>query len=216
MKKFAIIPLLFVLVFCVIGCANTSESEPEQTSTTPSTSTTESKVCVEHNFTDGSLVSPRRCLECNTIEGEPLYKQCETWEDVVDCLYFDEMVYDLTVTEEDDSVTLLLEFVDDNQFSTEDLLKEFMVKALVSLPEIIGFTQGSYMRTAVDTPDYFKKNATVFLAIPGATIGCVPYDGNFFGFATCLIPDEGANDLTILESVYNTAFGSTDVEYEFE
>ena len=214
MKKFAIIPLLFVLVFCVIGCANTLESEPVQTSTTPSTSATETKVCLEHDFTDGSLLTPRRCLECNLLDGEPLYKQCKTWEDIIACLYFDEMVYDLTVTESDDGVTLVLEFTDADQFTTEDLVREFMVKALVSLPDIIGFTQGSYL--TIDTPDCFKKDVTIFLAIPGGTIGCVPYDGNFFGMATCLIPDKESDNLAVLESTYKTAFGSTNVEYEFE
>lgn len=217
MKRFAIVLLLFAMIFTMVGCANTSESEPAQTSTAPSASTTESKVCVEHDFTEATLLRPRECSECDTTEGEPLYKQCETWEDVVTCLYFDEMLYDLTVTEVDDGVILVLEFTDANQFATEALLKEFMVKAFVSLPEIIGFTQGSYMRTAVDTPEYFnKKGVTIYLAIPGAAIGCIPYDGNFFGIATCLIPDEGAADLTVLESVYSTAFGSTDVEYEVE
>ena len=161
-------------------------------------------------------MTPRRCLECNVIEGEPLYKQCETWEDVVGCLYFGNMVYDLTVTEADDGVTLMLEFTDANQFATEDQVKEFMVKAIVSLPDIIGLTQGNYLGRNVDTPDCFLKDATIFLSIPGGTIGCVPYDGNFFGMATCLIPDEESDNFAVLEEVYNTAFGSTDVEYELD
>lgn len=216
MKRFTITILIFVLVFTLIGCDSSYQSEPVPTSTTSSSSTAESKVCVEHNFTDGSLVSPRRCLECNTIEGEPLYKQCETWEDVVGCLYFDDMLYDLTVTEVDDGVTLVMEFTDADQFATEDLIKEFMVKAFVSLPDIIGFTQGEYLGVTIDTPDHFQKDATIFLAIPSATIACVPYDGNLFGIATCLIPDEGAANLTALESAYNLAFGFTNIGYEIE
>ena len=210
MKKFAIIPLLFVLVFFAIGCYNTSGSEPVQISTTESTA------CSEHDFTDGSLLTPRRCLECNLQDGEPLYKQCETWEDVVDCLYFNEMVYDLTVTEAEDGVTLVLEFTDANQFATEGMVKEFMVKAFVNLPDIIGFTQGNYFGMGVDTPDYFRKDATVFLVVPGGTIGCVPYDGNWFGIATCLIPDEESDNLAVLESAYNISFSSTNVGYEIE
>ena len=208
MKKFAIIPLLFVLVFFVIGCDNTQGDEPVHTSTTEST------LCKEHDFTGGSLLTPRRCLECNLLDGEPLYKQCETWEDVVACLYFGETLYDLTVSEAEDGVTLVLEFTDADQFATEDMVKEFMVKALVSFTDIIGFTQGNYLGTTIDTPDYFQKYATVFLSVPGGTIACVPYDGNFFGLATCLIPDEESDNLAFLEMVYNTAFESTNVEYE--
>ena len=216
MKRFTIVLLLFAMIFTIIGCGDTSESDPVVTSTIPSTSTTESKVCVEHNFTDGSLLIPRRCLECNFLDGEPLYKQCETWEDVIACLYFDDMPYDLTVTEAEDGVTLVLEFTDANQFATEEQVKEFMVKALVNLPDIIGLTQGSYLGMSVDTPDYFRKDTTVFLAIPGGTIGCVPYDGNWFGIATCLIPDEEFENLAVLAGAYNTAFASTNVEYELE
>lgn len=214
MKRFAVVLSLLTMVFAMMGCTNTSDGEPLPTSTVPSTSTTKSNVCVEHNFTAGSLLTPRRCVECNVLDGEPLYKQCKTWEDIVGCLYFGEMRYDLTVTEDDADVTLVLEFTDATQFATEDLVKEFMVKALVSLPDIIRFTQGSYL--SIDTPDYFRKDATIFLAIPGGTIACVPYDGNLFGMATCLIPDEESVNLTVLESAYSIAFGSTNVEYEFE
>ena len=210
MKRFVLVLFLITMVFAMIGCTNTvgSESAP--------TSTIELQGCVEHDFSEARLLTPRRCLECNILDGEPLYKKCETWEDVIDCLYFDDMVYDLTVTEDGDSVTLVLYFTDTNQFATEDLIKDFMVKAFISLPDIIGFTQGSYMGTTIDTSDYFRKNVTVFLSVPGCAIAAVPYDGNLFGIATCLIPDGESTDITVFESAYHTAFGSTNVGYEIE
>ena len=216
MRRFAIIFLIFTMIFTTVGCANELENEPVQTTTTPSESIAEAQVCVEHDFIVATLSRPAHCSKCDATEGEPLYKQCETWEDVVNCLYFDDLLYDLTVTEDENCVTLVLEFTNANQFATEDQVKEFMVKAIVSLPDIIGFTQGSYLGVSVDTPDCFRKDATVFLAIPGGTIGCVPYDGNLFGFATCLIPDELSANVTALKSAYDVAFGYTNVEYELE
>ena len=216
MKRFVIVLLLFAMVFTIIGCGDTWESDPVQTSATPSESTTDAQVCVEHDFIVATLSRPSHCSECDATEGEPLYKQCETWEDVVACLYFDDMPYDLTVTEDEDGVTLVLEFTDANQFATEDLVKEFMVKALMCLTDIIGFTQGSYVGIPIDTPDYFRKDTTVFLSVPGGTIAGVPYEGNFFGFVTCLIPDEESANLAVLKSTYDVAFGSTNVDYELE
>ena len=216
MRRLAIIFLLITMVFTMIGCDNKLENETADTSTTTSESATEAQVCAEHDFIVATLSRPAHCSECDATEGEPLYKQCETWEDVVTCLYFGETVYNLTVTEDDEGVTLVLEFTDANQFATEDLVKEFMVKAIVSLPDIIGFTQGNYLGMNIDTPDRFLKDATIFLSIPGGTIGCVPYDGNLFGFVTCLIPDESSANVAALKSAYDIAFGYTNVEYEFE
>lgn len=210
MKRFVLVLLVIAMVFALIGCTNTLESESEPTSTI------ETQECVEHDFSEAGFLTPRRCLVCNILDGDPLYKQCETWEDVIDCLYFDEMVYDLAVTEDGDSVTLVLYFTDATQFATEELIKGFMLKAFLSLPDIIGFTQGSYIGTTIDTPDYFRKHVTIFLSVPGCAIAASPYDGNWLGMATCLIPYDESTDITVFESAYNIAFGSTNVVYEIE
>ena len=60
------------------------------------------------------------------------------------------------------------------------------------------------------------KQATIFLSVPGCAIAALPYDGNLFGMATCLIPDEESVDITVFERAYNVAFGSTNVGYEID
>ena len=206
MKRFAII--LVVMVFTMIGCANISESEPVQTSTTPSTFTTESRVCVEHDFSEATLLNPRECLNCDVTEGEPLYVQCETWDDVVGVSYFGEYSYDWVVTESNGDVFLKLNFNDITQFSTEDSVEEFMSYALVNLVEISGFVRGNYMGVTINTPDNFRVNTVIFLNVPGGSINCIPSTANMFGIKTIFIRDKESQNADILERVYNSSFGS--------
>ena len=208
MKRFAIVLLLFAMVITMIGCANTSEGEPAQTSTPPSTSTAESKECVKHDFCDATLVRPRYCQSCKATDGEPLYVQCETWEDVVGNLHFGEYPYDLRVVpnKNGDGYMLFLTFDDTEKFTTEESLKEFIVCVIGSLTELSGFVRGNYLGMVIDTPAGFSGDTAVSITIPGGTIVATLIGSNMFGFYTVLVKDEKSPNVDILGNIYNESF----------
>ena len=208
MKRFAIVLLVFAMVFTIMGCSDTMESEPAQTSAAPDTSTTESKECKEHDFSEATLLSPRTCSVCYDIEGEPLYTQCKTWEDVVGCLYFGEYTYELRVKQSGNNCLLFLEFNDASQFATEESVKNFMAGSLMALMEVSGLVRGKHLTTTIDTPACFRVDVAVSLIVPGGTIVCTPTDNNMVGVYTVLAMDDESEHAALLESVYKSTFGS--------
>ena len=212
MKRFIIV--LLVVAFALAGCASFPIGQNAQNSdkTPTSTSKTESKVCVEHTFQEATLLDPRICSACAATEGEPLYKQCETWEDVVGYSQIRKYSYELSVVDSGNSVVLLLDFTDDTQFATEDSVKEFMVVAIYGLTEICGLARGECMGIKIDTPTAFNIKCGVQLKMPGGTIYCFQSTTNRFGIMTTLSCNEESPNASIIESAYDSSFGSLGID----
>ena len=207
MKKFAIVLGFVVAVFAMLLVINPPNSEREPTSATPSTPASEPKGC-EHDFSEATLLSPRTCSVCYTTEGEPLYTQCETWEDVVGCLYFGEFTYKLRVEQNGNNCLLFLEFVDTSQFTTEESVKNFLSCSLMALNDVSGLVRGKRFFMTIDTPAQFRRDVSISLIVPGGTIVCAPTDNNMFGVYTVLAKDDASNLAPLLESAYKSTFGS--------
>lgn len=212
MKRFIVV--LLVVAFALVGCTGSPTGQNVQNSdrTSTSTSKTEPKVCAEHNFQEATLLDSRICSACATTEGEPLYKQCETWEDVVGCSQIHKYSYELSVIDSGNSVVLLLDFTDDTQFTTEDSVKEFMAVAIYGLTEICGLARGECMGIKIDTPTAFKIKCGVQLKIPGGTIYCFQSTTNRFGIMTTLSCNEESPNASIIQSAYDSSFGSLGID----
>lgn len=206
MKRFTIVPLLFTMVFTMIGCANTSESEPVLTS---STATTESKGCVEHDFSEASFISPRKCNICEVTEGEPLCVQCETWEDVVALAGFDEYEYDLQVMDSEDHVILYMTIDDDSLFATEDNANNFMLSSSLAFTCISWFSQN---RLGVTTPEIFQVDTSIRLNFPDGSITCMPIGDRYgYGYSTMLSCEEDSPNKYMMQKAYNQFFESVNI-----
>ena len=212
MKKFIIVLLVFA--FALTGCTGSSSNQNVQNNegTSTSVSKTESKVCVEHDFFEATLLDPRICSTCAVTEGEPLYKQCKTWEDVVGYSQMGKYSYELSVIDSDNNVVLLLDFTDDTQFATEDSIKEFMVVAIYGLTEICGLANGECMGVKIDTPTAFNVKCGVQLKMPGGTIYCFQSTASQFGIMTTLSCNKESPNASIIQSAYDSSFGSLGID----
>ena len=212
MRRFIIVLLVSAVV--LTGCAGSPNDQNAQNSdkTSTSISNTEPNICAEHDFQEATLLDPRICSACAAVEGEPLYKQCETWEDVVGYSQMRKYSYELSVIESDDNVVLLLDFTDDTQFATEDSVKEFMVVAIYGLTEICGLAYGECMGVKIDTPTAFNVKCGVQLKIPGGTIYCFQSTTNRFGIRTTLSCTEGSTNAGIIKSAYDSSFVSLGID----
>lgn len=213
MKRFAIVLLSVVMLFALVGCDFVSDNRggsKDNPTTVPTTNqpATEQQGCVTHDFTEATLLSPRTCSVCDATDGKPLYKQCKTWEDVVDCLYFGEYTYNLRVEQSEDKCLLFLEFDDASQFTTEESVKKFMTCSLLALEEVSGLARGKRFFTTIDTPSRFRVDVAVSLIVPGGTIVCTPTDNNMWGVYTVLVKDEESTNAALIESAYESTLGS--------
>lgn len=205
MKRFAILLLAaLVLLLVIVVCENTdlSSSDPGL-STTESTTASTGATC-NHVFSEASFITPRTCDICKATEGEPLCMQCETWEDVVALVGFDEYSYELSVTDNNNSILLTLAFDDSDHFTNEDSLNNFMLSSYLVLIEVTWFTQN---RLNVETPDRFQIDTFVSLDFPGGSITCLPVDTySPMGFATALYVNEDSPQKFMIERLYNRFF----------
>ena len=212
MKRFSIVLLVFAVV--LTGCTGSPNDQNAQNSDKPSTSVskTEPTICAEHDFQAATLLDPRICSVCTATDGEPLYKQCETWEDVVGCSQISKYSYELSVIDSGNNVVLSLDFTDDSQFATEDSVKEFMVVDIYGLTEIFGFAGGECMGIKIDTPAAFNVKCGVQLKIPGGTIYCFQSAARQFGIMTTLSCNEESPNASIIQSAYDFSFGSLGID----
>ena len=111
MNRFVIV--LLVVAFVLVGCASSPNDNNVKNNdgTSTSVSKTESNVCVEHDFREATLLDPRICNTCAVTEGEPLYKQCETWDDVVAYSQLQKYSYELSVIDSGNNVVLSLDLL---------------------------------------------------------------------------------------------------------
>ena len=212
MKRFIIILLVFA--FALTGCTGSPNDPNVQNNdgTSTSVSKAEPNVCVEHDFLEATLLDPRICNTCSVTEGEPLYKQCETWEDVVSCSQIRKYSYELSVINSGNNVVLSLDFIDDAQFATEDSVKEFMIVAIYGLTEICGLVYGECMGVKIDTPTAFNVKCGLQLKIPGGTIYCFRSTVNRFGIMTTLSCNEESTNASITKRAYDSSFGSLGID----
>lgn len=207
MKRLAIlisVALILLVVIVVYENTDISNTEPAP-STTASTTVSTEAACVEHKFSEATFTSPRKCEICEVTEGEPLCAQCETWEEVVALVGFDEYLYELQVmdSDSDNHVILYLTF-DDDLFTTEDAAYGFMLRSFYACVGISWFSQN---RLGVTTPNVFQVDTSIRLNFPDGSITCMPVDNSSrMGFTTMLSCDEESPNKHIIESAYNRFF----------
>ena len=213
MKRLITMLLLFAMSFSIIGCNDTSKSESEQEFTRPHTSTseptTESNVCVNHDFSEATFISPRKCKICEETEGEPLCLQCETWEEVVALTGFDEYAYDLQVMGTEDHIILYITINDDGLFATEVSTNNFMLSSFTAFQCISWFSQN---RLDVTTPEMFQVDTTIRLVFTGGSLTCMPIENRYrTGYSTMLNCDADSPNKSMIESAYNMFFSLTSI-----
>ena len=206
MKRFAIllsVALILLVVIVVYENTDISNTEPAP-STTASTTVSTEAACVEHEFSEATFISPRKCEICEVTEGEPLCMQCETWEEVVALAGFDGYSYDLQVMDSDDHVILYLTIDDATLFATEETTNNFMLSSYLAFISISWFSQN---RLGVTTPDVFQVDTSIRLNLPDGSITCMPVDNSSrMGFTTMLSCDEESPNKSILERAYDRFF----------
>ena len=207
MKRFIIV--LLATAFTLVGCASTSGSKLVPTATTENTPTVESNLCVNHNFSEATFISPRTCEICEMTEGEPLSAQCKTWEEVVTLAGFEGYAYDLQVFDSEEHVILILTFDDASLFATEEVANNFMLECFLAFMSISWFSRD---RLLVTTPEVFQVDTSIRLNFPDGAITCMPIGSPYgMGYSTMLSCEEDSPNKYLVQKAYNQIFESVDI-----
>ena len=207
MKKLFIIAALFTFLICLSGCSCKHEWT-EATCTQPKTCS----VCsqsegepIEHDWLEATYITAKTCNVCKKTEGEPLespYKECDTWESVLQSVFKDEFIYEETSVytgAPNKSITLTF-----NDVSEIESFMENVYRAV----EVIG----SENIFAVSVTD--KQNPTkLTISIDKAEIVATNLGDFDLGVSTSLNINEVNEVTTEIKKIYYKDFEKLDMLY---